>query len=472
MQETDYPHSHSELGPTGSVLAEGENDEHKHTFATNEPFGDTEKPYKEERRDTRDALDGDILDLNDSVATLKEPATPRKESEKISDKTPPKELPKRNKKLEDTDPDEVPEVDPTTVGPDVVYGKDMVFDMAGYHSQQLDSRPPTPQPVQNPLVEVLTRDLEEAARALTERPHPVHRSTDPLRDDVSDAGSEPDIGSLQIEEFDRHVRATSEPPATPPRISRPANGAIFPPSSPTTSAMDLAWDWSSQRKSVKLKNVEENPSLFVLETERTTHLFELSLCGNTVLAPEGQAQPEEEGAFLQSRITFQRFIEDPNLVDDPNLVMRYNTSYVTWTSGYELLLALSMYRRALTPPVVSGAEPTIAPRATGYGWSRWWRRQEASTEPPPPPEPPRVEALPDEPQKNYAKTLRLSSDQLVSFSRPKLIRNFSISIKAPTLYNSRSLPLTLALRCAAREYSCGRARIKWSFRISMEPLQS
>lgn len=165
----------------------------------------------------------------------------------------------------------------------------------------------------------------------------------------------------------------------------------------------------------KLKNVEENPHLFVLETERTTHVFELSLAGNAINAPEGQAQLEEEGAFLQSRITFQRFIEDPELVDNPNLVMRYNTNYVGWTTGYELLLALAMYRRALTPP--ASTEPAAAPKATGYGWSRWWRRgQEVSTEPPPPP--PELAPVPatDEPQKHYAKTLRLSSDQLVSLA--------------------------------------------------------
>lgn len=389
IQETDIPHTHVVVEPKAQKSS-----------VTNEPFGDTENSYKE----TRSELDADVLDLYDSVVES-EHAGQGSEPDKAA-------LPKRNKKLSETSPEEVPEVDATTVGPEVVYGKDVVFDMAGYHSHQDMSRPVTPKPVQNESTNLLARDLEEAARALTERPPVVHRSTDPM-DDASDAGSEPDIGSLHIE-HDRHVRATSEPPATPPRITRPTNGAIFPPSSPTTSAMDLAWDWSSQKKSAKLKNVEEDPSLFVLETERTTHLFELSLCGNTVLAPEGQ--PEQDGAFLQSRITFQRFIEDPNLVDDPNLVVRYGSTYVTWSTGYDLLLALSMYRRALLPP----AAAVVPAPATGYGWSRWWRRQQPSTEPPPPPEPTPAAV---EPQKHYAKTLRLSSDQLVGRRGTELTRN-------------------------------------------------
>lgn len=116
-----------------------------------------------------------------------------------------------------------------------------------------------------------------------------------------------------------------------------------------------------------------------------------------------------------------------------------------------------MYRRGLTPPtnaanthtlpplVDLGIEPSMPPRTTGYGWSRWWRRgqsSETSTQPPQPP--PQVNTdkkdlagqavgggedaavatekagVVGEPKsdgegvKHYAKTLRLSSDQLVS----------------------------------------------------------
>jgi hypothetical protein len=108
-----------------------------------------------------------------------------------------------------------------------------------------------------------------------------------------------------------------------------------------------------------------------------------------------------------------------------------------------------MYRRALTPPVAAAQNPqpladsdSLPARSTGYGWSRWWRRGQSavpSSQPPPaPPQPatppvavtvspslsPAVSptstavAAPEstvslESTKTFAKTLRLSSDQLV-----------------------------------------------------------
>lgn len=124
-----------------------------------------------------------------------------------------------------------------------------------------------------------------------------------------------------------------------------------------------------------------------------------------------------------------------------------------------------MYRRALTPPVSGsttqaaqpladqGVEASIPTRTSGYGWSRWWRRGQsavpASQPPPAPPQavttgkessaevpaavseassnpvsptstaasPPATDsAKPIESTTNFAKTLRLSSDQLVSRS--------------------------------------------------------
>jgi len=126
--------------------------------------------------------------------------------------------------------------------------------------------------------------------------------------------------------------------------------------------------------------------------------------------------------------------------------------YLTWSTGYRLLLALATYRRSLTPPYVPsdailppltdiGIDPTVPPRPTsGYGWSRWWRRGQSGAtglrpangerrqsvpgmpnekvESPPIPirrtmsQPSDVD--PAESGKHYAKTLRLSSDQLVS----------------------------------------------------------
>lgn len=115
------------------------------------------------------------------------------------------------------------------------------------------------------------------------------------------------------------------------------------------------------------------------------------------------------------------------------------------------MYALAMYRRSLTPPGTLPLEeglPGLADMgvdltnpvrpSSGYGWSRWWRRGQSAavtTEPPPPREPtvalgdvagldiarpasrptksPSTEITQQSQVKQYAKTLRLSSDQLV-----------------------------------------------------------
>ncbi|ORX40786.1 Lipin/Ned1/Smp2-domain-containing protein [Kockovaella imperatae] len=209
--------------------------------------------------------------------------------------------------------------------------------------------------------------------------------------------------------------------------SMPAFGLDLPLTPPGTSR-----DPSSSAPG-RLKNVEESPYLFVLEMEEgRSYTFELALCEKEDFASNGKASDEEESAFLQNRITFQRFIEEAQLVDDPRLVLRYSLQYLTWSTGSKLLSALSMYRRSLTPSGMTPPGLTAASRPSGSSWSKWWRRGQQSAEPSRPgstaPASHITESIPttksaevptrSEPARDtqYAKTLRLSSDQLKSLN--------------------------------------------------------
>lgn len=122
----------------------------------------------------------------------------------------------------------------------------------------------------------------------------------------------------------------------------------------------------------------------------------------------------------------------------------HSSRYMTWSTAYPLLLALSMHRRVMSTqssllndgglPSLSeigvGVTPPTRP-ASGYGWSRWWRRAPVEVEgvpfPKVPPRalesplsPPVPSATEKEPAKHYAKTLRLSSGQLVSTVRIRM----------------------------------------------------
>nr|XP_031859515.1 uncharacterized protein CI109_004977 [Kwoniella shandongensis]KAA5526587.1 hypothetical protein CI109_004977 [Kwoniella shandongensis] len=334
-------------------------------------------------------------------------------------------------------------------GPEVVYGKDVVLDMAGYHSSKgpnVDAASP-----HDALIETFIQDLLTSVQPSLDRPAlPGHRATEPDLHPYDDPDS-PDLPSalasvsISKPRPRRSDRGQSEPPEQSPIRSRS-------PEAPIRAAMDTEWDWANGRKlemersasgpiphianhrnetstfTGKLKNVEENPYLFVLEVHDRTHTFELALCDEFM--QERATDAEREATFVRHRVTFQSFIEDPSVVNDPRLVIRYDDLYLTWATGYRLLYALAMYRRTLVPPGHTASDQALpslsdigvdstAPirSSSGYGWSRWWRRGESgdlSTHEPSTPSDLKPEQRPEAPTsgKQYAKTLRLSSDQL------------------------------------------------------------
>jgi phosphatidate phosphatase LPIN len=181
------------------------------------------------------------------------------------------------------------------------------------------------------------------------------RSTDPdiSRYDTDISSPIPTEDLLEERDSRRYDRAKSEPPVD---SLDPISPTLDP--SKTAMAMDYAWDWGrlpiegdlesrqdmpERRESLppvdtessetapstgdaRLRNVEENPYLFVLDAKRRSHTFELSLSGDSILDIDGTSDPElkKESFFLDHRVTFQKFIESPRIVDDPRLVVRYS----------------------------------------------------------------------------------------------------------------------------------------------------
>lgn len=243
-------------------------------------------------------------------------------------------------------------------GPEVVYGRDVVLDMAGYHAAvsaseedllaehaglasepenhgEADSR--------SSVVEAFTRDLVACTLAAP-RPSVIPRPSEPILPKASTPlqtdNLSLDVDSLSLDDDEmstprRFVRGQSEPPQTPerpisptaarhalrpsPRLSTTPNGKSFPAAvgmhpSASNVAMDYAWDWGKTppkgghlppteervrsesmpptaldaglgdaANTGRLKNVEENPYLFVLEMDNgRSHAFELALCSEEI----------------------------------------------------------------------------------------------------------------------------------------------------------------------------------------------
>lgn len=170
-------------------------------------------------------------------------------------------------------------------------------------------------------------------------------------------------------------------------------------------------------------------------------------------------------------------MEEETISDNPDLVVKYLGRYLTWDNASPVLASLAVYRKSLVDHPEHhrhvAQSSTSQPKGSHRrGWSLWWGRNRtpqddaasvasaptadvngvasAPTSPPdspkslpitdtPPamsPAPRKEDFFPEEDHtKHYAKTLRLTSDQLVRFLPPcfpalrRLIANLSHSQK-------------------------------------------
>lgn len=129
----------------------------------------------------------------------------------------------------------------------------------------------------------------------------------------------------------------------------------------------------------KLSSSESEPYTFLLELDEASHSFELSLCYSEAF---GQDDEVDEYAFRENRVSFERFAHDEDVVNDERLVIRYHDRFLTWENASAVLATLSLYRRTLSKAASASAmgeeagEAETASRSS-Y-WSRWFKRSTRS----------------------------------------------------------------------------------------------
>ena len=206
-----------------------------------------------------------------------------------------------------------------------------------------------------------------------------------------------------------------------------------------------------------------NGRRFLVTLGEKTYDFELSICEDIGL---GEEDAHEAKRFREGQVSFRRFMKFPAVVHDKNLVIKWNGRYITRQENSPLTAALVTWREAaLAKPANASAleeeeplsssderEPDekVTPKKSSSSWVRWWRssRKEseeaspssrneiqrrpslvASASAPPVADNERATTpVPSEPLtqnrinletlsqsgKRFAKTLRLTSDQLAS----------------------------------------------------------
>ncbi|CCF51385.1 uncharacterized protein UHO2_04207 [Ustilago hordei] len=151
-------------------------------------------------------------------------------------------------------------------------------------------------------------------------------------------------------------------------LSRP-----FVSSSNATALEALRRHTAGGQVAGKLTSSDSEPYTFLLQLEDSSHSFELSLCYS-----EGFGRDEEadEYVFRENRVSFERFAHDQDVVNDERLVIRYHDRFLTWENASAVLATLSLYRRTLSGRGEDGeeeAEEEVNVGGSGSYWSRWWK---------------------------------------------------------------------------------------------------
>ncbi|GAA5981356.1 hypothetical protein JCM10908_004080 [Rhodotorula pacifica] len=217
------------------------------------------------------------------------------------------------------------------------------------------------------------------------------------------------------------------------------------------------------------------PMQFSLKSGGTVFIFELSLCGSDGL--EHLEKAAAERLFSDHQITFNNFIEQDAIPENPDLVVKFSGRYLTWDNASPVLASLAVYRKSLLAHpehhkhVRREGESSEAAKTHRRGWSLWWSRGRSAPPPdvastsslptedtssvatPPTSVPASPKSLPEDVvspapateatkasegdefpledhTKHYAKTLRLTSDQLKTLGLKKGMNTVSFSVRS------------------------------------------
>lgn len=217
-------------------------------------------------------------------------------------------------------------------------------------------------------------------------------------------------------------------------------------------------------KPIKAKTEEKEERKHVQMKPGETYRIEMSLCGLRAL---GRDDDQNNKVFNEHQITYDHFVHNPNLLNDDRLVFRYNGQFYASDHTGPLFASLLPFRlpsedrsdsdaaAAEEPTKVSDSRDTYT---FGRGWRQWLSRssvaasndQSGNSEKEDTDHSKETATLttttkttsvgwsadhthPDEqvplvPSKNYAKTLRLTSDQLKSLNLKKGANTITFSV--------------------------------------------
>ncbi|XP_068197875.1 phosphatidate phosphatase LPIN1 isoform X2 [Antennarius striatus] len=92
----------------------------------------------------------------------------------------------------------------------------------------------------------------------------------------------------------------------------------------------------------------------------------ISLCGG--LTDNREITKEQ---FHKKIISYQEFAENPSIIDDPNLVVKICSKYYNWSSAAPLMLAMQAFQKPLPKATVENIMKEKMPKKGGRWWFSW-----------------------------------------------------------------------------------------------------
>ncbi|KAM9765449.1 phosphatidate phosphatase LPIN1 isoform 1-T1 [Menidia menidia] len=99
----------------------------------------------------------------------------------------------------------------------------------------------------------------------------------------------------------------------------------------------------------------------------------ISLCGG--LTDNKEITKEE---FLERAVSYQEFSENPTIIDDPNLVVKIGNKYYNWNTAAPVMLAMQVYKKPLPQASVENIMKEKMPKKGGRWWFSWRSRNSDS----------------------------------------------------------------------------------------------
>ncbi|CAG8679067.1 9662_t:CDS:10 [Dentiscutata erythropus] len=234
----------------------------------------------------------------------------------------------------------------------------------------------------------------------------------------------------------------------------------YEPVKHSKNAEEWSWRWGALpvRKSDEMERWQESPGSKEWkdpekQVENTsgvhigdkTYSFEMSLCGGDNFGKDEKTDAE---LFHKHLISFEHFMKNPQLLNDKALVFKYENRYLTWATAAPLIISLVVFKQPLpdsSMALLTSDNSEDKRRYSLRGFSRWWNRsssksadtiKENSEDEAQNNEKNENTSKPQEENQFYAKTLRLTSEQLKSLNLKKGANTMTFTVQ--TYYQGKS----------------------------------